>query len=220
MGCCNCFSKKKQPDPSVTSRRINNPIRRHLIAPDKVGRSDPIRRPLITPDADVRYLEYSILDSKHLDSRLDYDFTNVADDGTKHMRGGYPYNRPYGWKIVGLKVISKYNNDNWLVDYGSMNGQWAITYHGTGKECFKPICEQGYKIGPGDCYGKGVYSSPNINVALRYSKVFTYKGVAYKGVFQNRVNPNRVNIVNGNIWVCSNPEDIRPYALCIRKYNN
>ena len=192
MGCCNC-------------------CRRNI---------KPVQRPLITPDADIRSLEDRILDSKHLDSRGDYDFTNMVDDGNKHMRGGYPYNRPYGWKKVGLRVKGKYKNDNWLENNGGMNGGWAITYHGTRKECFNPICEQGYKIGPRAGFGKGVYSSPDIDVALTYSTVFRYNGVAYKGVFQNRVNPNGVNIVHGgNFWVCSNPEDIRPYALCIRKCN-
>ena len=206
MGCCcNCFrKKKKQPDPCVTSRRNN----------------DPMREPLIGPDADGRSLEYCILDSKHLDSRGDCDFTNVVDGGSKHMRGGYPYNRPYGWKKVGLRVKDKYDNDKWLVNNNKGKGEWAITYHGTGKECFNPICEEGYKIGPRDAYGKGIYSSPKIDVAAGYSRLFTYQGEEYQGVFQNRVKQTGANKVeSGIIWVCSNPEDIRPYALCIKKCN-
>ena len=158
------------------------------------------------------------LDSKYLHPQFDYDFTNMTDDGTKYERGGHPYNRPYGWKRIAIKSLGKYENNDWLVKTGANNGEWAVSYHGTSAKNFNSICKQGYIIGTHNFYGRGVYSSPLIEVALGFSKKFTYNGVEYQGILQNRVNPKAVSIVNnGRIWFCPNENDIRPYGLCIKK---
>ena len=34
-----------------------------------------------------------------------YDFTGKVGNGTKHYRGGYEYQRPYGWKRYAIKVL-------------------------------------------------------------------------------------------------------------------
>ena len=159
------------------------------------------------------------LDLKYLDPSFDYDFTKMTDDGTKYERGGYTYHRPYGWKRLAINVLGKYNNDDWLVNTEKSEGEWAVSYHGTNKEAFNPISEQGFKIGPRELHGKGVYSSPKIKVAQWYSSKFTYKGVEYNGILQNRVNPAGIRIPEKehDYWICSNPKDIRPYALLVRK---
>ena len=41
------------------------------------------------------------------------------------------YNPPYGWVGIGLKVIGKYEDDNWLC----RSSEWAIAYHGVGRLC-------------------------------------------------------------------------------------
>ena len=49
------------------------------------------------------------------------------------MRGGLEYKRPCGWKRYALKVIDKYENNNWIgkEDKSNNDSEWAISYHGT-----------------------------------------------------------------------------------------
>lgn len=75
------------------------------------------------------------LDERELDPVFDYDFTNEKDDGEKYLRGGFEYRRPYGWNRVAIKVIGKYESDDWLGPdgirtYQSQN-EWPVSYHGT-----------------------------------------------------------------------------------------
>ena len=165
------------------------------------------------------------INSEYLNLRWDSDLTNTRDDGTKHIKAGYPYYRPYGWKKIAMKVLGKYQDDNWLCNTGKgshdIKGEWAVTYSGTNCSVFNNIAAEGYKVGPRGAYGRGVYSSPYIEEAAQYSKEFSYEGEIYKGVFKNRVNPDGVQIVyDGKYWLCPDPLNIRPYALCVQKVNS
>ena len=55
-----------------------------------------------------------VLNNKLLVHRLDFDFSNMHDDGKEYYRGGRRYYRPYGWRRIALKVAGKYENDTWL----------------------------------------------------------------------------------------------------------
>ena len=105
-------------------------------------------------------------------------------------------------------------------------GEWPVSYHGTKKENAKGIAAEGYKLSKGNrfLYGKGIYSTPNIEVAEKgYAVNFNHGRTTYKVVFQNRVCPNGLKIIpdektrSGEYWV--QPEDklIRPYGLCIKQ---
>lgn len=54
------------------------------------------------------------LDTSKLDPSFDFDFSDMTDDGEKYMRGGFEYQRPYGWNRVAIKVTGKYESDDWL----------------------------------------------------------------------------------------------------------
>ena len=58
------------------------------------------------------------VDDSLMDPKFDYDFTNQVDDGKKYYRGGYEYERPYGWKRYAIKVLGRFENDNWLGEKG------------------------------------------------------------------------------------------------------
>ena len=58
------------------------------------------------------------VDDSLMDPKFDYDFTKRADDGKKYYRGGYEYHRPYGWKRYAIKVMGRFENDNWLGEQG------------------------------------------------------------------------------------------------------
>ena len=146
------------------------------------------------------------LDSKYRDPSRDCDYSQAVNDGEIATIAGHPYYLPYGWKFIGIKIKERETED------------WAISYHGTKSHVFNAICEGGYKVGPGGLYGRGVYSSPYIEVASQYAQSFTFEGATYIGVLQNRVNKKCVKIVHdGQFWICPDPANIIPCGLCVKK---
>ena len=89
----------------------------------------------------------------------------------------------------------------------------------------RSIASEGYKLikGVRFAFGHGIYSTPDIEVALLYAQTFTIEGVSYKAIIQNRVNPKTVVKVSkketgvGEYWISPKNEDIRPYGFCVRK---
>ena len=169
------------------------------------------------------------VDDSLMDPKYDYDFKNVADDGTKFYRGGHRYHRPYGWMRYAIKVVGRFDDDKWLGEKGyrthSTDGEWPVSYHGTGESATGSIAQDGYRLSKGNrfLYGRGIYSSPSITVASKYAKIFEHNGSKYKLVFQNRVCPVNLKIVGvrttrvGEYWVQPNEEFIRPYGICIQR---
>ena len=72
-------------------------------------------------------------------------------------------------------------------------------------------------------FGKGIYSTPDVNIALLYAQTVTFKGERYKLVMQNRINPdNLVKICkdetgDGEYWISPSERDVRPYGFCVKK---
>jgi ubiquitin len=170
------------------------------------------------------------IDDSLLDSKFDYDFTRRRDDGKKYYRGGYRYQRPYGWKRYAIKVLGRFDheNDEWLGEQGqrleSSKGEWPVSYHGTGKSATGSIAQDGYLLSKGKRFkfGRGIYSTPSIEVASKYAQRFKHEGKEYKIVFQNRVCPDNLAIIDakttgvGEYWVQPDQDMIRPYGICIK----
>ncbi|CAG8619927.1 1216_t:CDS:2 [Funneliformis mosseae] len=168
-----------------------------------------------------------------LDPRFDFDFTNVNDHGKTFMRGSFEYKRPCGWKRIALNVLDKYENNLWLGVGGnrrshftnSVTNEWPVSYHGTAEHNFKSIAQDGYLLCKGKRFrfGRGIYSTPDIDVASRYATKYTFNGEQYLVVFQNRVNPNNLVRISksetgiGEYWISPDGADLRPYGLCIKK---
>ena len=96
------------------------------------------------------------------------------------MRGGHQYHRPYGWNRIAVKVVSKFGYNEWLGPNGIRTegapNEWAVSYHGTAIENADKIIKEGFKPGPRQLYGKGVYSSPSIEmVGNQYAQPFDHK---------------------------------------------
>eukprot|EP00731_Ephydatia_muelleri_P013626 Em0007g936a len=181
------------------------------------------------------------LDPSLLDPTYNYNFTDKQDDGKVYMRGGFVYNRPYGWMRYAIKVLQvpEYGGDQWLGPNGirahTTGEEWPVSYHGTAMENVDKIISQGFKPGPRQLFGKGVYSSPSLDMVARlYSKEFQYEGKSYKVVLQNRVNPDQINGhlkvvpasdtgVGADYWVATKHDpkssvyDVRPYGILIRE---
>ena len=189
-----------------------------------------------------------VLDEDILDPNYDYDFTNECDTGRVYQRGmsqgflgflkhDYHYKRPYGWNRIALKVKGKYPpDDTWLgipvagsERTKSSKGEWPVSYHGTGREGAKGIAAEGYdsKWWKNVKYGKGHYSTPDIEVAAEYyGKPFDQNGKRYEAIMQNRVNlspghtiiiPKKETRAGAEYYVTYSSDDLRPYGICIRE---
>ena len=176
-----------------------------------------------------------VFDESFLDPTFHFDLSNAKDDGKKYMRGGFEYKRPYGWNRLAMKVIGKYENDAWLGPDGLRTkedpGEWPVSYHGTDSTSAKLIVKQGYKSGPRMMFGKGIYTSPSLEMVERlYAQEFTHDGKTYKIALQNRVNPDQQNDhlriipasetgAGADYWLSpkSQNNDVRPYGILIRE---
>ncbi len=167
-----------------------------------------------------------------LDTPYHYDFTNTSDNGVEFFRGGSIYIRPCGWKRYALKVKGKYTDDIWLNgkyrrsdQSSSAEDEWAVSYHGTSYHNGLSIASEGFQLSKGKrfLHGKGIYSTPDIEVASLYAVEANVGGKTYKVVMQNRVNPKTVKKVPkaetgvGEYWISPNDGDIRPYGFCVKE---
>jgi len=165
------------------------------------------------------------IDDDLLDPSYDYDFRGINDENQKFYRGGLEYKRPCGWKRYALKVNGKYENDTWLGSTGKTNGdsEWAVSYHGTMKDYYNSIYNNGYRPGHNNKYGVGIYCTPNIETAAGYATEFYGDdGKKYKLVLQNRVRPSAIKKAAdkggpSDYWYIEDGKDIRPYSICVRE---
>ncbi|CAG8521611.1 988_t:CDS:1 [Ambispora leptoticha] len=161
---------------------------------------------------------FNYMPSSLLDPQFDYDFTNIDDGENQYTRGGIPYRRPCGWQRFAIKVTGKYGDDDkWL---GTDENSWPVSYHGTAKHNARKICEEGYLLSKGKrfLFGRGIYSTPDVNIAKDYATEFEFEGKKYIMIFQNRVNPmNLVKIEEHNYWISKEDKDVRPYGICIKR---
>ena len=84
----------------------------------------------------------TFLNPQLIDSRFNYDFRRINDQGHVFYRGGLEYKRPCGWTRYALNVSGKFDNGNdaWIGKNGK-NGEWAVSYHGTVKENIERIIQ-------------------------------------------------------------------------------
>jgi len=172
------------------------------------------------------------MDEAILDQKYNYDFSKMSDDGERFFRGGRAYRRPYGWNRIALNVKDKYDDAEWIGGIqsvirtdGVMN-EWPVTYHGTKDTFAKDIAAGGYDLAKGERFkfGRGIYSTPDPDIAEDYATTFEFKGQKYKVLLQNRVNMEDTDVVavthgddEGEYFVTANEESIRPYGMLFKK---
>ena len=163
------------------------------------------------------------VDDGFLDPSYNRDFRIECDDGRVYIRGGEVYHQPYGWYRFAMKVFNKYEDNTWLGGRGtrtaSTAGEWPVSYHGTTKRGAEGIASEGYDINCGKrfLYGRGIYSSPDLNYAECFAAKFSNNGREYKIVFQNRVNPAKLHKANHDKHWITDDSDIRPYGILVKE---
>lgn len=101
------------------------------------------------------------------------------------------------------------------------NGPFPITVY-TGIGATGSIAQEGYNLSKGKRfrYGRGIYSTPSIEVAAMYAHNFVHDGEKYQLVFQNRVSSTDLKVIEtraGEYWVQPHEDFIRPYGICLRR---
>ena len=170
--------------------------------------------------------------------------------GINEKRGGEIYIPPLdGWMGIGLKVLDKYENNDWLSCRG-IEGEYAIAYYGLNyylnnnetfiedlnenisdiRNVFKEktfISEDDKRSGILGFFRKkcegGVCLFQDPKYAELSARVFNIQGVEYKILLMCRVNPKKIRqpLRHDKFWILNPiPEEIRPYRILIKRYFN
>lgn len=107
----------------------------------------------------------------------------------------------------------------------SCSDEWPVSYHGTGEHNGRSIAKEGYNLSLGkrNKFGRGIYSTPSIEIASSFAEAFEHKGSLYKLVIQNRVCKTGMKTFSkkvtnhGDYWVQPDDKKIRPYGFCFKK---
>ena len=172
-------------------------------------------------------------------SQLDSRGNRVDGWGVNEKRGNVDYKPPVNWIGIGLKVLDKYDNGNndWI-GMSNKKGEWCVAYHGVGrnihnsdkiKKVTSLIYKTEFKPGdwqihedhddiyhPGNRVGRGVYCSPDIDVAESFSGTCIINGKSYKTVLMARVKQSAIRSCEDqkDYWVVNGTKDeIRPYRI-------
>ena len=165
----------------------------------------------------------------------------IPNKNLNTKRGTEKYYPPYGWFGIGLKVLGKYNDDNWLNDRDEKS-KWAIAYHGLGrmksfdeiKNILKNIIIKGEGLIPGSSQiksncndirhpgkkvGTGVYLTSSLNIAEGYSGIIPLYNKKYKIILMARVLIDQIREPEDfNYWVL-NKDYIRVYRILLKENN-
>ena len=121
---------------------------------------------------------------------------------------------------------NKYKSTAWLggIRRGSrttrVRGEWAVSYHGTKRRYAQRIARAKYDLAKAkrSKYGRGIYSTPDPEIAERYSQEFKYQGRRYKVIFQNRVNMKYTkHVKKEDYYVTKDQNKIRPYGILYKE---
>ena len=96
-------------------------------------------------------------------------------------------------------------------------GEWPVSYHGTSYHNGLSIVREGFNLAK--CKqsknGYSIYSTPDIDFALKFAECATYNGRTYKLVIQNRIYPDRLIKISsshtrgGEYWISASEQDVR-----------
>ena len=153
---------------------------------------------------------------------------------------GKSYSTPKGWIGIGLKVLDKYGDNEWIRSNNS-DREWCIAYHGIGrgleirqvkditgniiKEAFKKDSGQIHKDcydinNPGKTVGEGVYVTPSIETGSEYCGTSEINGKSYQIILMVRVKPKAIRQCHcyDDCWVVNGTSDeIRPYKILYKE---
>ena len=205
------------------------------------GRNLP-NGPLGSRHVSTQQINQPILINEDIFNHLyDMDYTSDRYRGYKEKRGKEDYYFPYRWKRIGLNLKDYFHyyqgdNLNWLT-MRNHDEEWSVAYHGTTEDPVASIItdssghptlrqgrRQAYASYPNqnprsDTYqqlcGDGVYCTPKVELAEKYTNPIEFDKKKYKIALQCRINPRKFRNASGDYYI-TNSEDIRPYGILLK----
>ena len=180
---------------------------------------------------------------KILQENLDYKFNFIIPNlNLNNIRGTERYIPPYGWFGFGLKVINKYNNNDWLTINGK-DSKWANAYYFFGNNLNSEkikiqlkdiimndnlLIEENFqekiwnfdkRSSEFERIGKGFYLSPDINIAEKYTGIISFNKKKYKMILMARVLISSIKEPDDNsgFWIILNKKNIRIYRILLKE---
>lgn len=179
----------------------------------------------------------NILNHEKYKDYLDYRGNTISPNSRYIlMRGTEKYIPPYGWFGIGLNVLEKYSNEEWLE---TNSNNWAVAYYGIGQNSsskeIKVILQNiiiENKLNPEENQfkrydndkrhnrkqiGVGIYLTPDINMAEKFSGKISINNKRYRVVLMAKVLINKIREPEDiNFWIL-NKEDIRFYRILVKE---
>ena len=167
---------------------------------------------------------------------LDYRGNFINPNSRNNIyRGKEIYDPPYGWMGLGLNVLDKYENNNWLEDI-SNKSEWAIAYRGiTSKNPDKIknylkhfIITRNLKIAETTSeksiinkkvwnLKSGIYMTPYIKTAEKFTKTISFNKKNYKILLMAKVKISEIiEEEDSNFWILKN-DAIRIYRVLFKE---
>jgi len=193
------------------------------------------------------YRKLALFEECHVsENMLNPKYNRTYNYNFKDDRGTLPYYPPLNWTRYGMNIayFGFKDEDDWIQMNKNPN-EWAVAYHGLRHDPIKTvdlIMNQSHgklKTGSGNVWesstninkldiegfgkpcGKGVYCSPNIEIADSYSTEVQYDNNTKKAkiAFMCRVNPKELKIPqdSNNFYIVTSSENIRPYGFLVNK---
>ena len=169
-----------------------------------------------------------------LDSRGNSIYFNLSNN---FKRGTERYYPPYNWIGIGIKVLEKYDDDDWI-NNNSNSSKWATAYHGLGRglqsklveEALNNVLNSNLKPGPNQTYqydidkrhgnskiGEGVYFCLDIKEAEEFAGIIDFNKKKYKIVLMARVLIEKIREPKEMKYFVLDSEYIRVYRILLKE---
>ena len=199
-----------------------------------------INNPILNKLNEIKLLTNNLLckECKIPKNYFDYRGNTLYPNSSFNIiRGTELYDPPYGYIGIGLNVIGKYDNgnDDWLNN--NFSG-WAIAYHNISSKISSDkiklllnfiITKDGIKKGISNFkselndkrnwgkVGEGIYLTPNIKNAEKYTGIISFNNKKYKVIFMAKVYIKGIREPeNSNLWVLDE-KNIRIYRILFKE---
>ena len=190
---------------------------------------------------ELKSIKYNLLIKEYeikefcFDNRGNFIYPNSRRKG---YRGKEPYIPPYDWIGLGLNVLGKYEDDNWLEDIRK-ESEWTVAYRGIAlkiqkniKIKLKEFIVKGNlksanvilkKVLNDSRHWKviksGIYMTPYIKIAEKYTQSISYNNKNYKVLLMAKVKISEIQQPKGSSFWLLNDEHIRIYRVLFKEIN-
>ena len=199
------------------------------------------RNPLLTKFSELNSIKMNLLIAKYGINEKCFDNRgNFLNPNSRKIifRGNELYEPPYGWMGLGLNVFGIYEDDIWLKDITNKS-EWAIAYRGIVskdvnemKDYLKYFIEnKTLKIASIELkegiknkrksknISKGVYMTPHIKIAEKYTQSISFNNKKYKVLLMAKVKAQDIiEPEDSNFWILDD-ENIRIYRVLFKEIN-